>query len=628
MVSFSFVWDGITRLVSAFLGLTSRPKRSVSHAIVVVVLTFLTLPLNAQEVVIIEGGSTSTWTVPAGVTSFTVECWGSGGGGGSYEAGVNTGQGAGGGGGGAYSRTTVSATSQGTVYTYTIPGMTPSWTDGGDTEFRRQSDNTLVCRAAGGKRGTRCFGVATGRNGGDGGADWASFGDLKYSGGRGGNGVSTSCRGGGGGSGAGSTGPGNAGSNSNSNGGATVPDFGGAGPNGGTGNNAGANASVNFGGGGAGARRCTSGSANLAGGQGMKGGIRITYTVSVPCEPSTQTTVQAACGSYTWAVNGQTYTESGLYAVTDGCLTQQLDLTVTPSTTETSQQSACGSYTWAVNGQNYTESGLYAVTDGCLTQQLDLTIGDDVPPVAICQDITVALGSDGTALLDASSVDNGSFDDCGEVSLSMEGSSAFLMFGCADIGSQTITLTVTDGSGNTGTCTATVVVDAGSAPQPTAFFNSAADGLTVSFTNNSTDADTYQWDFDGLGSSGDESPVFTFPTDGIYEVCLSALSDCGTGQFCSQVSVSSIVTSVRADEAVYLTAHPNPGEAIVHITGVRTFGDALVTVIDLSGRSVLSQRVDGGNDRFMLDISGLAKGAYTVHLTDASASRAVRLIKE
>ena len=45
----------------------------------------------------------------------------------------------------------------------------------------------------------------------------------------------------------------------------------------------------------------------------------------------TNTTTVTACGSYTWAVNGQTYTQPGIYTVqvTD-CLTEILDLTIPP----------------------------------------------------------------------------------------------------------------------------------------------------------------------------------------------------------------------------------------------------------------------------------------------------------
>ena len=82
----------------------------------------------------------------------------------------------------------------------------------------------------------------------------------------------------------------------------------------------------------------------------------------------------SACDTYTWAENGATYTESGVYTHTVGCNTATLTLTITPSTSNTTTESACDSYTWSVNGTTYTESGSYSNTVGCHTEVLNLTI--------------------------------------------------------------------------------------------------------------------------------------------------------------------------------------------------------------------------------------------------------------
>ena len=89
---------------------------------------------------------------------------------------------------------------------------------------------------------------------------------------------------------------------------------------------------------------------------------------------TSNTTVANACSSYTWSVNGLTYSNSGTYSVTSGCHTEILNLTITPSTSNTTTASACGSYTWSVNGQTYTTSGTYSVVSGCHTEILSLTI--------------------------------------------------------------------------------------------------------------------------------------------------------------------------------------------------------------------------------------------------------------
>ena len=103
----------------------------------------------------------------------------------------------------------------------------------------------------------------------------------------------------------------------------------------------------------------------------------VTETLNLTITPSTtNTTPISACGTYSWANNGQTYTASGTYTgITANCVTETLDLTITPSMTNTTPISACGTYTWANNGQTYTTSGIYSgTTVNCVTQVINLTI--------------------------------------------------------------------------------------------------------------------------------------------------------------------------------------------------------------------------------------------------------------
>ena len=108
---------------------------------------------------------------------------------------------------------------------------------------------------------------------------------------------------------------------------------------------------------------------------GCESATRTATTVSI-IPSTTNTTPISACGTYTWANNGQTYTTSGTYTgSTVNCVTETLDLTITPNTTNTTPISACGTYSWANNGQTYTASGIYSgTTTNCVTETLNLTI--------------------------------------------------------------------------------------------------------------------------------------------------------------------------------------------------------------------------------------------------------------
>jgi hypothetical protein len=96
---------------------------------------------------------------------------------------------------------------------------------------------------------------------------------------------------------------------------------------------------------------------------------------SISCSNPTDNSITiTACDNYTWANNGQTYTTSGIKTgTTTNCVTEKLNLTITPSSENLTTITACDNYTW--NGQTYTASGIKTgTTTNCVTEKLNLTI--------------------------------------------------------------------------------------------------------------------------------------------------------------------------------------------------------------------------------------------------------------
>ncbi|MEM0999052.1 MAG: HYR domain-containing protein, partial [Bacteroidota bacterium] len=100
------------------------------------------------------------------------------------------------------------------------------------------------------------------------------------------------------------------------------------------------------------------------------------------------------------------------------------------------------------------------INSNATTCTFNVTVQDSTPPTAVCQNATVQLNAGGSATVAASAVDGGSSDNCGLGTLSVSPSN----FTCANLGGNTVTLTVPDINGNSASCTATVTVEDNLAP--------------------------------------------------------------------------------------------------------------------------------------------------------------------
>jgi hypothetical protein len=93
-----------------------------------------------------------------------------------------------------------------------------------------------------------------------------------------------------------------------------------------------------------------------------------------------------------------------------------------------------------------------------------LTVLDITSPTVLVQNITVQLDESGTSTITPAQIDNGSSDNC---AIAGNGYSlSKTSFDCSNIGSNTVTLTVTDASGNSGSADAIVTVEDNIAPVP------------------------------------------------------------------------------------------------------------------------------------------------------------------
>jgi PKD repeat protein len=212
---------------------------------------------------------------------------------------------------------------------------------------------------------------------------------------------------------------------------------------------------------------------------------------------------------------------------------------------------ACGIASLTVSPSTFTCANIGAnivtltVTDNngnVSTCTATVTVVDNIAPVAVCQNITIALNAAGTATITAAQVNNGSSDACGISSLSVSPSS----FTCANVGANTVTLTVTDVNGNVSTCTATVTIVDNTAPvalcqNVSINLNSSGNGsVTAAQVNNGSN------DACGILSVSVSPSTFTCANVGNNNVTLTVTDIHGNVSTCSAIVTVNDVTPPTA----------------------------------------------------------------------------------
>lgn len=122
-------------------------------------------------------------------------------------------------------------------------------------------------------------------------------------------------------------------------------------------------------------------------------------------------------------------------------------------------------------------------------------------------------------------------------------------------------------------------------PQPEADFTFAGIDLTVDFSNNTTNATTYLWDFGDGNTSVEESPSHTYAAAGAYIVSLSASTlDC-VDDFSQEVTVPLTgIVNTNADNLIEI--YPNPNNGVFEIRLAKNYYPENIQVLDQSGKTI------------------------------------------
>jgi hypothetical protein len=174
-------------------------------------------------------------------------------------------------------------------------------------------------------------------------------------------------------------------------------------------------------------------------------------------------------------VNGNISTKTATVTVVDNIaptvITQNISVnlaangtvSITPAQINNGSYDNCSIASYSLNKTSFTCANVGAntvtltVTDvngNLSTKTATVTVVDNIVPTVLTQNISVNLAANGTVSITPSQINNGSTDNCGIATYTLDKTS----FTCANVGANTVTLTVTDVNGNVGSKTATVTV--------------------------------------------------------------------------------------------------------------------------------------------------------------------------
>ncbi|REE80358.1 gliding motility-associated-like protein [Lutibacter oceani] len=153
-----------------------------------------------------------------------------------------------------------------------------------------------------------------------------------------------------------------------------------------------------------------------------------------------------------------------------------------------------------------------------------VTIEETTAPTVSCAaPFTLQLDETGSATITVEDINNGSSDNCGIESMSIDVTS----FDCSNIGENSVTLTVTDTSGNTSTCTTIVTIAETTAPIVITQNISVELDSNGNATISPEDIDDGSFDACGIASMSLDQTTFNCPTLDAHTVTLTVIDNNG-----------------------------------------------------------------------------------------------------
>jgi hypothetical protein len=148
-------------------------------------------------------------------------------------------------------------------------------------------------------------------------------------------------------------------------------------------------------------------------------------------------------------------------------------------------------------------------------------------------------------------------------------------------------------------------------------------GNVVTFTNTSTGATSYSWDFGDFTNSSASAPAHAYAANGAYTVVLTAINGNCTDTIAFEISIE---VGIEENNSLSFEVYPNPASAQVFVA-FENNDNATLTVLDAMGRVVLTQAINEvGSLVLPVSVAELASGSYTLQIISENQVGVKRLM--
>ena len=158
---------------------------------------------------------------------------------------------------------------------------------------------------------------------------------------------------------------------------------------------------------------------------------------------------------------------------------------------------------------------------------------------------------------------------------------------------------------------------------PTAAGSFTSAGNVVTFTNASTGATSYSWDFGDFTNSSASAPAHAYAANGSYTAVLTAINGNCTDTVAFEISIE---VGIEENNSMSFEVYPNPANEQV-LVAFENNTAASITILDAMGRVVFAQAINEiGSQVLPVSVAELASGSYTVQIISANQVGVKRLM--